>query len=74
MKRFVLGLSIIAALSLAAAPAAEARGCFKGAVVGAVAGHFLHHHAVLGAVAGCAIGHHIAHEHDRDRHDRHDHN
>jgi hypothetical protein len=29
-------------------------------VVGAVAGHFAHHHAVLGAIAGCAVGHHLA--------------
>jgi hypothetical protein len=28
-------------------------------MVGAVAGHFAHHHAVLGAMAGCAIGHHM---------------
>lgn len=35
-------------------------GCLKGAAVGAVAGHFAHHHAVLGAIAGCAVGHHLA--------------
>lgn len=35
-------------------------GCIKGAVVGGVAGHLYHHHAILGAVAGCAVGHHMA--------------
>ena len=45
---------------MAAAPAANAKGCLKGAAVGAVAGHFMHHHAVLGAVAGCVVGHHMA--------------
>ena len=39
---------------------AEAKGCLKGAVVGGVAGHFMHRHTVLGAVAGCVIGHHMA--------------
>jgi outer membrane lipoprotein SlyB len=39
---------------------AAARGCIKGAAVGAVAGHVVGHHAVVGAVAGCAIGHHAA--------------
>jgi len=41
---------------------AEAKGCIKGAVVGGVAGHFMHRHTLLGAAAGCIIGHHMAHK------------
>jgi outer membrane lipoprotein SlyB len=70
MKTFILGLSMVAALSITAAPAAEAKGCVKGAIVGGIAGHLVHH-GVLGAIAGCVVGRHIAHE--RDRHHRHDH-
>jgi len=44
----------------AVAPAANAKGCVKGAAAGAVGGHLLHHHGVIGAAAGCAIGHHHA--------------
>jgi uncharacterized protein YcfJ len=59
------------------APAANAAGCIKGAVVGGVAGHFVGHHGLAGAAAGCVIGHHEAnvrarenesdHGYDRDR-------
>jgi len=52
--------ALVVAGSMAFASAAEAKGCLKGAVVGGVAGHFMHRHAVLGAVAGCVIGHHMA--------------
>lgn len=45
---------------LAFAPAAQAKGCIKGAAVGGVAGHVAGKHGVLGAAAGCAIGHHEA--------------
>jgi len=58
----VSAIAIVAALSLSAAGAAEAKGCLKGAVVGGVAGHVVGHHAVLGAAAGCVVGHHIAHK------------
>lgn len=54
--------ALIAALGmavLAAAPPAEAKGCLKGAVVGGLAGHAVHH-GVLGALGGCAVGHHYA--------------
>ena len=51
----------LAALLLLAGPTgAQAKGCIKGAAVGAVAGHFARHHAVLGAAAGCVVGHHMA--------------
>ena len=52
--------ALVIAGSMAFASAAEAKGCLKGAVVGGVAGHFMHRHTVLGAVAGCVIGHHMA--------------
>ncbi len=58
MTRIVAGTLI--ALSLAGAAVPAEAGCLKGAAVGAVAGHFAHHHAVLGAIAGCAVGHHLA--------------
>ena len=59
MKGIAAGF--VAALLLASSVAQPAEaGCLKGAAVGAVAGHFAHHHAVLGAIAGCAVGHHLA--------------
>jgi len=60
MKTLAAGLAVIAALSIVPLETAQAKGCLKGAVVGAIAGHYMHHHAVLGAIAGCAIGHHVA--------------
>lgn len=45
-----------------------AKGCLRGAAVGAVAGHFVGKgHAVAGAAAGCAIGHHEATKHANDQ-------
>ena len=67
MNRFAAGLSLVAALTLAAAPGAQAKGCLKGAVVGGIAGHYMHHHGFLGAMAGCAIGHHMAAKHEAER-------
>ena len=58
MARQIAGMLVALMLTGAVAPA-EA-GCLKGAMVGAVAGHFMHHHAVFGAIAGCAVGHHMA--------------
>lgn len=55
-----IGTTLAAVLILASATAPSEAGCLKGAAVGAVAGHFAHHHAVLGAIAGCAVGHHLA--------------
>jgi hypothetical protein len=58
----------IAALARTSSPV-FARGCLKGAAVGAVAGHFAHHHGMAGAAAGCAVGkvmaHHPIHMHHR---------
>jgi hypothetical protein len=58
MTRQLAGM--LAALMLATTAVPANAGCLKGAAVGAVAGHYAHHHAVLGAIAGCAIGHHLA--------------
>lgn len=59
MKSSVIAAAMMAVMAVAA-PAANAKGCLKGAAVGAVGGHFLHHHGLLGAGIGCAIGHHHA--------------
>jgi len=65
--------AIVAAYSLiGTGPAAEARGCLKGAVVGAVAGHHVGKgHAVAGAAAGCLAGRHIAKKRAAARHAHH---
>ena len=60
--RLITAALSVATLALTSSPAL-ARGCLKGAAVGAVAGHFAHHHGVAGAAAGCAVGHVYAHHH-----------
>src|SRR5271168_2310196 len=57
----------VAALALASATSADAKGCLKGAVVGGVAGHYAGHHGVLGAAAGCLYGRHHANEQSRQQ-------
>jgi hypothetical protein len=47
-------------LALAVVTPANAKGCFKGALIGGVAGHYTVHHGLLGAAAGCIIGRHEA--------------
>jgi len=54
-------LSAVLAMSLGLAGAAQAKGCIKGALVGGVAGHMVHH-GFMGAAAGCVTGRHLAHE------------
>jgi hypothetical protein len=61
-----LAAPLAALLLLGASNAAQAKGCLKGAAVGAVAGHFARHHAVLGAAAGCVVGHHMAKKKQRE--------
>jgi hypothetical protein len=63
-------LLAVAALTLAAANTADAKGCLKGAVVGGVAGHYAGHHGVIGAIAGCAYGRHHAKEQARQQQDQ----
>jgi outer membrane lipoprotein SlyB len=58
MQRIIAATALTLPLLLGAQ--AEAKGCLKGAAVGAVAGHYMHHHAVLGAIGGCIVGHHMA--------------
>jgi hypothetical protein len=70
MKKLQAAL-VAASLFLSSGPGAEAKGCLKGAAIGAVAGHLVHHHAVIGAVAGCILGRHIAAKADRERKIRH---
>jgi len=60
VKSLVLAAALLSAASLVAVAPANAAGCLKGAVVGGVAGHFMHRHTLLGAGVGCAIGHHEA--------------
>jgi hypothetical protein len=65
MRLMFAGLALIALFALPATSGlVDAKGCIKGAVVGGVGGHFLHH-PVMGALAGCAIGHHEAVKRDR---------
>ena len=66
MKTLAIAAALIAATSLLPAGSAHAAGCVKGAVVGGVAGHFVHH-GWLGAAAGCLIGHHEANKHMRQQ-------
>lgn len=62
MKHLIAAVSIALAVPLLLGAPAQAKGCLKGAAIGAVAGHYMHHHAVLGAIGGCIVGHHIAAE------------
>ncbi len=65
--QFIFALALPATL-MTASPL-EARGCVKGAVIGGVAGHFMHHHAVAGAAVGCVAGHYVFRH--RSHHYRH---
>jgi len=60
MKIIAIGATALA-LTVGSVGAADARGCLKGAAVGAVGGHFMGHHPIAGAAVGCAVGHHMAH-------------
>ena len=42
-------------------------GCLTGAVVGGVAGHMVHHHALAGAAVGCVVGHEMTVRKKRQR-------
>jgi hypothetical protein len=58
--RKMIGCVAIALAFIGLAPAADAKGCIKGALIGGTAGHFAGHHGVLGAAAGCVVGRHEA--------------
>jgi outer membrane lipoprotein SlyB len=67
MKQAFSILAAAGVLMFVGNTAAEAKGCIKGAVVGGVAGHFMHRHTLLGAAAGCVIGHHMAHKKEQEQ-------
>jgi hypothetical protein len=57
MKRILLASAVICLLSV---QTADAAGCLKGAALGAVAGHMVHH-TFLGMFGGCAGGMYVHH-------------
>jgi hypothetical protein len=61
--KWIFAAACAAAISLGFAPAAGAKGCNKGAIVGGAAGHMAGH-GKLGAAAGCVVGHHEANKKD----------
>jgi uncharacterized protein YcfJ len=61
--KWMIAAACAAAISLAYAPTADAKGCIKGAIVGGAAGHMAGH-GKLGAAAGCVVGHHEANKKD----------
>ena len=68
MRRLLTLAILTSSLTIGLAPAAEARGCIRGALVGGVAGHYVGRgHAVAGAAAGCLAGRHLANRADRRR-------
>ncbi|HEU0216289.1 MAG TPA: hypothetical protein VFQ90_06490 [Stellaceae bacterium] len=66
MKKAMMFVAGILALTGAAAVPPAQAGCLSGAVVGGAVGHVAGHHGLLGAGVGCAIGHHRAAERHRD--------
>ena len=66
MKAFSI-LAAAGVLMFVGNTAVEAKGCIKGAVVGGVAGHYMHRHTLLGAAAGCIVGHHMAHKKEQEQ-------
>jgi uncharacterized protein YcfJ len=62
----MLSVACVAVISLAYAPAVDAKGCTKGAIVGGIAGHMAGHGKV-GAAAGCVVGHHEANTADANK-------
>jgi hypothetical protein len=63
LMKHLIGTTLAIGTLICVAPAAEAKGCIKGAMVGGVAGHYAHHHAIAGAMAGCVGGHYLAKRH-----------
>jgi hypothetical protein len=66
LMRWMLVTACAAAISLAYAPGADAKGCIQGAVIGGAAGHMAGH-GKLGAAAGCVVGHHEANKKNADK-------
>ncbi len=59
MRMFLIPAALAVAMAGAATQPVQAKGCLKGAAVGGIAGHAVHH-GILGAGAGCIAGHHMA--------------
>ena len=66
MKTTLL-IATLAASLMTLAPAAQAKGCVKGALIGGAAGHVAVHHGLLGAAAGCLVGRHHAAKKEEER-------
>lgn len=63
MRSKILACALVL-FAFATSGLANAKGCLKGAAVGAVGGHVAGHHGLLGAAAGCAVGRHLANKRD----------
>ena len=59
MKAQVCAVFVVSLL-LTSPPAAQAKGCIKGAVVGGVAGHYAGRHPIIGAIGDYVVGRHLA--------------
>jgi uncharacterized protein YcfJ len=69
MRIFPVAAAVAAFSLIGTGPAADAKGCIKGALVGGVAGHYVGKgHAVAGAAAGCLAGRHLAKKKARRAH------
>lgn len=60
VKTTLIRSAVVFALIAGSIGQAQAVGCLSGAVVGGIAGHEAHHHAILGALGGCIAGHELA--------------
>jgi hypothetical protein len=67
MKSYICFFAAGIAALMAQIQPAPAKGCIKGAAVGAVAGHLVAKRGGVGAAAGCAIGHHEANKGAKDQ-------
>ena len=69
MKKIMLLVAGVLAVSSIAISQPASAGCLSGAAVGGVTGHFIGHHGLVGAGIGCAVGHHRAVVRERERSD-----
>ncbi len=66
MKKLLIipAFACLSAISIGTQAEAQPGGCIKGAIIGGIAGHFMHHSGI-GAAAGCAWGMHRRSEYNR---------
>jgi len=65
-KLLIIPILVVALIAVNYAGYASAKpGCIKGAILGGIAGHFVHH-GLVGAAAGCAYGVHKRHVWNRE--------